>query len=270
MARDSEKAAHALNRWVKQKRDLESGLFFSEKRPRLAEECEDLKATQKWRNQIQREISRQITEIQNASLGEHRIRDLNDQINRKVKERNHWETQIKKLGGPDYSLTSTSADSYGNELSGQAGYKYFGAAKNLPGVRELFEREEVSLEEQRKTRKQLFKHILPDYYGWRDEEDGMLILMESAEEIRLQRKAKMEYDKLQVIKLPDLEEKKKEILQANFTNKSFVSIPDQEDIQRLILQKKKQQLLDKYSSKKLQEQTETAKNMQTGVVRDID
>lgn len=27
-------------------------------------------------------------------------------------------------------------------------------------------------------RKQLFQYIQPDYYGWRDEEDGMLLLAE--------------------------------------------------------------------------------------------
>ena len=32
-------------------------------------------------------------------------------------------------------------DSEGKEVPGNRGYKYFGAAKDLPGVRELFEQE---------------------------------------------------------------------------------------------------------------------------------
>jgi pre-mRNA-splicing factor ISY1 len=35
-------------------------------------------------------------------LGEHKIRDLNDEINKFIKEKEHWEGRIKKLGGPDY------------------------------------------------------------------------------------------------------------------------------------------------------------------------
>jgi len=36
-------------------------------------------------------------------LGEFRIRDLNDEINKLLREKRHWEAQIKELGGPDYS-----------------------------------------------------------------------------------------------------------------------------------------------------------------------
>lgn len=261
MARNSEKAAHALNRWVKQKRDLETGLFFADKRPRLAEECEDLKKAEKWRHQIQREISKIIAEIQDASLGEHRIRDLNDEINKKLRERGHWENQIKKLGGPDYSSAGKSADSFGNELSGQSGYKYFGAAKDLPGVRELFEREEGTEESSRKTRKQLYKFILPDYYGWRDEEDGLLLLAEQEGEIRAQKLAIAEYEK-KMEENVELKEKKMEVITQNFTNRAYVSIPNHGDIQKLILEKKKKQLLDKYSSKDLQDKVEEAKELQ--------
>jgi pre-mRNA-splicing factor ISY1 len=35
-------------------------------------------------------------------LGEHKIRDLNDEINKFIKEKEHWENRIKKLGGRDY------------------------------------------------------------------------------------------------------------------------------------------------------------------------
>lgn len=58
----------------------------------------------------------------------------------------------------------------GAELSSTAhsGYKYFGAAKDLPGVRELFE-SEIYGQTDKKTRAQLYRNITPDYYGWRDE-----------------------------------------------------------------------------------------------------
>ena len=61
-----------------------------------------------------------------------------------------------------------------------AGYRYFGAAKQLPGVKELFEREAPKVV--RKTRFQMHKAIDPDYYGFRDEEDGVLVKVEEEAE----------------------------------------------------------------------------------------
>ena len=55
----------------------------------------------------------------------------------KVKQR--WEDRIRELGGPDYRIMQPKLmDNDGLELPGADGYKYFGAAKNLPKVRELF------------------------------------------------------------------------------------------------------------------------------------
>ncbi|KAG8007223.1 Pre-mRNA-splicing factor ISY1-like protein, partial [Nibea albiflora] len=38
-----------------------------------------------------------------AGLGEFKIRDLNDEINKLLREKGHWEVRIKELGGPDYA-----------------------------------------------------------------------------------------------------------------------------------------------------------------------
>ena len=74
-----------------------------ERRPYLATECRDLNAADKWRQEILREIGKKVMEIQNAGLGEHRLRDLNDEINKLIREKGHWERQILKLGGPNYA-----------------------------------------------------------------------------------------------------------------------------------------------------------------------
>lgn len=68
-----------------------------------------------------------------------RIRDLNDEINKLIREKGHWEKRIVQLGGPDYAKSAPRiTDSEGNVLDGAAGrgagYRYFGAAKNLPGA----------------------------------------------------------------------------------------------------------------------------------------
>lgn len=69
-----------------------------------------------------------------AGLGEFRIRDLNDEINKLMREKRHWEVQIKSLGGPDHARVGPRMlDQDGREVPGNRGYKYFGAAKDLPG-----------------------------------------------------------------------------------------------------------------------------------------
>lgn len=118
-----------------------------------------------------------VTYLSSAGLGEFRIRDLNDEINKLLREKGHWEVRIKELGGPDYAVSKDKSvdegkpvacqsdpwtliidrcvvdvfvsqrvgpkmlDHEGKEVPGNRGYKYFGAARDLPGVRELFEKE---------------------------------------------------------------------------------------------------------------------------------
>lgn len=52
--------------------------------------------------QIIKEMSKKIALIQNPGLGEFKIRDMNDDINRLIRLKNAWEHRIKTIGGPDY------------------------------------------------------------------------------------------------------------------------------------------------------------------------
>ena len=80
-------------------------------------------------------------------------------------------------------------DHEGKEVPGNRGYKYFGAARDLPGVKELFmrKRKDASVpiitcywlifsapKASRKTRGELAKNVDADYYGYRDEDDGVI------------------------------------------------------------------------------------------------
>ena len=60
------------------------------RRPKLASECQHLADAEYYRGQILREITAGIAKIQNPALGEHTIRDLNDSINRSLREKYHW------------------------------------------------------------------------------------------------------------------------------------------------------------------------------------
>lgn len=304
MARNEEKAMAALNRWTAQKRDLEKannmgksqymggalptaalyGPYAQKKRPKIASECQTVKECDHWRKDILKGVAKKIAEIQNAALGEHRIRDLNDEINKDLREKSYWEDQIKALGGADYKAArSQDVETYGAELASHSGYKYFGAAKDLPGVRELFETEAVP-EAPRKTRKQLFKNIQPDYYGWRDEEDGMLLLVEQEAEFEAQqrevtkwkteaasrpaKKAKKTNDVEEVSGIADnqapaVAEVKTSEGRSEF--KAYVDIPTMEDIEKLIVEKKKQALLKRYASAEMQQQVSETKSMAGGI-----
>lgn len=70
MARNQEKAQSMMNRYLKGKQEEASGP--RKLRPFLASECTDLHDADRWHHQIIREISRKVSEIQNAGLGEHR------------------------------------------------------------------------------------------------------------------------------------------------------------------------------------------------------
>jgi pre-mRNA-splicing factor ISY1 len=108
------------------------------KRPHLASECEHLSDADKFRGQIVREISEGIAKIQNPGLGEHAIREMNDEINRKMREKWHWNKRIKDLGGQDYNAIEKKRQIEEGDTQHNKGYRYFGAAK-LPGVKELLE-----------------------------------------------------------------------------------------------------------------------------------
>uniref|UniRef100_A0A3Q2QES8 Pre-mRNA-splicing factor ISY1 homolog n=1 Tax=Fundulus heteroclitus TaxID=8078 RepID=A0A3Q2QES8_FUNHE len=175
MARNAEKAMTALARF--RQAQLEEGKV-KERRPFLASECSELPKAEKWRRQIISEISKKVAQIQNAGLGEFRIRDLNDEINKLLREKGHWEYRIRELGGPDYvRFGPRMLDHEGKEVPGNRGYKYFGAARDLPGVRELFEKDPTPAP--RKTRGELMKDVDAEYYGYRDEDDGVLLPLEA-------------------------------------------------------------------------------------------
>ncbi|RDX83041.1 Pre-mRNA-splicing factor ISY1-like protein, partial [Mucuna pruriens] len=280
MARNEEKAQSMLNRFITMK--AEEKKKPKERRPFLASECRDLSEADKWRQQIMREIGRKVAEIQNEGLGEHRLRDLNDEINKLIREKSHWERRILELGGPN--LTKHSAkmtDLDGNIVDvpnpgGRGpGYRYFGAAKKLPGVRELFEKPPEL--RKRRTRYDIYKRIDASYYGYRDDEDGVLERLEGPAEEAMRRAAAEEWRRLDEVRREArkgvksgevaevtavvrevLREEEEEVVEEERERERereeererrefvvHVPLPDEKEIERRILEKKKMDLLSR-------------------------
>ncbi|PVU99663.1 hypothetical protein BB559_000521 [Furculomyces boomerangus] len=142
MARNQEKSQTMLYRF-REIQALELGLKKpEEKRPYLTTNVNSVPQAEKWRRHVIRDISRGVSKIHDGSLPENEVRDLNDEINKFLREKGHWEARIKELGGPDYAkMGPKMVDEEGLEIAGNRGYKYFGRAKDLPGVREYLKKE---------------------------------------------------------------------------------------------------------------------------------
>lgn len=291
MARNSEKAMTALARWRQMKIDSETGggkFNGVRRRPYLAEECGDVRGCKRWRREIIQEISQKMSQIQNAGLGEFRLRDLNDEINKLIREKRHWEDRIKKLGGPDYINSNKMLDHEGKELQWNRGYKYFGAAKDLPGVRELFEPDPPK--PIKKTRAEYMRYVDAHYFGYMDEEDGQVLPLEKEAEAKARAEALDNYKmdrELEALKHgEDIDDWDKDIYHADEPIKqesepkiiddpkvqvvesasgektiraAHVPVPTQDDVQAAMLRKKKLELLQMFASETLSSQSIEAK-----------
>ena len=107
MARNEEKAMAMLNRWVKMKREIKinkkGGIDTrANQRPDDPKEVVNFTEAEIWLGTIVKEIIRKVSEIQNGSLGEYKIRELNDSINELLKIKERWEARVTGLGGKDY------------------------------------------------------------------------------------------------------------------------------------------------------------------------
>jgi pre-mRNA-splicing factor ISY1 len=58
-----------------------------------------------------------------AGLSDYEVRDLNDEINKLLREKRHWENQIVALGGANYKRNVAMLDDDGKEVPGTKGYK---------------------------------------------------------------------------------------------------------------------------------------------------
>ncbi|TPX55060.1 hypothetical protein PhCBS80983_g05632 [Powellomyces hirtus] len=235
MARNEEKAQSMLYRF-REAQAAELGFKKSERRPYLASEVTSLKEAEKWRHQVIREISKKVSKIQDSGLTDYQVRDLNDEINKYIREKRHWENRIRELGGPDYKRVGPKMlDQEGKEVPGARGYKYFGRAKDLPGVRELFAEEAPDVA--KSSRHALYKRVDADYYGYRDEEDGTLLEYEAKLEIDAPQDENDMVISSDAISTEGI---------ADFV--SHVPVPSQKEIEAWLVRRRQQELADRFLS----------------------
>jgi pre-mRNA-splicing factor ISY1 len=187
-----------------------------------------------------------------AGLGEHRIRDLNDEINRLFRDKRLWEVRIIELGGRNWltEALATASEADGVELPGSGGYKYFGAAKDLPGVRELFDAGKS--QKKKRSRAEIHRRLRVDYFGFRDEEDPVLLKEEAVAEGKMRA--------LEVASWHDAggEDAPAPKRVASGTESSVAPVlsvatsrlPSEDQIQQRLMEKKKAMILSKYGLSK--------------------
>ncbi|EDQ89646.1 uncharacterized protein MONBRDRAFT_32310 [Monosiga brevicollis MX1] len=226
-----------LNRWVAGKMNEVNP---KKQRPYHSKECHDLHDAEKFRRDIIYEFSQGLQKIQNAGLGEYRLRDLNDELNRLLREKKHWEYRIVELGGADYTQTNQRfLDSEGRMVQGNFGYKYFGAARELPGVRELIAPKTMA------AAVEAWKASAARRQREEVEGTGSSMAVDEDEEA----------DGIaEVAARAAAERAARELEQA-----SHPVVPSQKDIEQLLLRRRKEMLLKQYASDALvQDEQKTA------------
>lgn len=148
-----------------------------------------------------KEISRKVSKIQDPSLNDFQLRDLNDEINELFAEKHRWELRVQDLGGPNYvrAGAAAAAAAEGGVLApgpqrgaGGRRYRYFGRAREIPQVKAMFEAAAQRAKEQREMGREgggenplRGKVVDHNYYGWNNDEtekDGALLKYEARRE----------------------------------------------------------------------------------------
>lgn len=132
----SERNQATINKYISIKRNQ---MQKKDKRPTNPKHVKNISDCEIWRSKIIKEISNKIVEIQNTLYEEDKIKSVNDKINILLNEKDDWEERILQLGGKDYRV-----DNQGEMKRKKGEYMYFGRARELPGVKELYEIEKVS------------------------------------------------------------------------------------------------------------------------------
>lgn len=228
----------------------ESGIISSslQRRPKAPSTITSIPVCEKWRGQVLKEVSRKVTRIQDDALSDFQIRDLNDEINKLMKEKWGWEKRIRELGGPNYMRGGGAVlDAEGREVPGGGkGYRYFGRAKELPGVKEMFERaakrQVRGNEDEEKVKggpqDMARKHVDAAYFGYGLDEDGGLLRYEKSKEREAEERLAAQGESVD-------EDKDWEPLPGDAGDGVTWRLPTLDEVQEELISRRRRKLLDK-------------------------
>ncbi|KAI5949325.1 ISY1 [Candida jiufengensis] len=179
-------------------------------RPKNVQKVSSVPQAEKWRSIILGEVSSKLTQINDPTTNDLRLRELNDELNKLFKEKRAWEYRIKELGGTDYIIQKNDMIHTGFNI---AGWRYFGRAKELPDVKKMIE------DKKKPATKKAPKRKLDDFYYGKIEDDKELQDYES--------------------------ERLKELLEHYNGEIKLSELPTNDQLNKWLVDKKRQQLMQK-------------------------
>lgn len=208
----------------------ELGVTKFDKRPPSANMVSSIGEADKWRRDLIREIQRKVERMSDATLTEFELRDMNDEINKLLRHKRSWEYRIKELGGPDYTRMIGTIEIQGKTVPGTKGYRYFGRALTLPGVKPLFQ--QAAAEQAAIGVQVVTQRVDENYFGYRDEEDGVLLDYEEERQKEL---------------IESIQDPSDNLFLNTLKSDAF---PSQAEVEQWIVRRKQQELAERYLSSK--------------------
>lgn len=219
MSRNKEKAQSALNRYQAQVA-REHGALESDPslRPKYVQSVDNIPQAEKWRQTVATEISVRLTKINDPTLPEVEIRELNETLNRLHREKRAWEYHIKALGGNDYIA-------FGNQAQGLnvKGTRYYGRARDLAEVKQMLaSKQDVDQKEQKHHH-----HASLGYYGVFDADEWVAPINTDVVGVMAELNTALG----------------EQILDAPLNEKKSSQLPTSDDVERWLVAEKKKELL---------------------------
>ena len=204
--------------------------------------CTSIPIAEQNRRDTLKEIHRKIGRIQDKELELAVVRTLNDEINESIEKIREWDERIRELGGlskrtqrriEEFEAAAIGSDDQ-TELLQFEGKYFFGRARELPEVqdflkhRQEIDKESTELSKMRKQRSEMYAKVNHIYYGLLNEEQEKLI--------------KAEEDEI-FAEVKDQDVNEADLLAL----KEGLNIPTQEQVQEYLVERRKAELLKRYT-----------------------
>lgn len=208
--------------------------------------CTSIPIAEQNRRDTLKEIHRKIGRIQDKELELAVVRTLNDEINEGIERIRVWDERIRELGGLsrrsqrrieefEAATVGTSGISANDELLQFEGKYYFGRARELPEVqdflqhRQVIDKETAELSRLRKQRAEMYAQVDHVYYGLIDEQRAAAIKLEEEDIFGGEEDVNVN-DNVDMLTL-----------------REGLNVPTQEQVQEYLLERRKGELLKKYT-----------------------